>query len=106
MDLNLIKNTAIGAAYKSAEIINNFSGKLTRVSKKGPIDLVTEADIASEKNIIEEIRRRFPDHEILAEESGLNQTGNPPAGGSLIRWTAPLILPISSPFLPYRLPLP
>ncbi len=81
MDLNLIKNTAIGAAYKSAEIINNFSGKLTRVSKKGPIDLVTEADIASEKNIIAEIRRRFPDHEILAEESGLNQTGK-----SACRW--------------------
>jgi len=81
MDLNLIKNTAIGAAYKSAEIINNFSKQGPRVTKKGPIDLVTEADIASEKNIIEEIRRRFPDHEILAEESGLNQTGE-----SACRW--------------------
>ena len=76
MDLNLIKNTGIGAAYKSAEIINNYSGKLTSVKKKGPIDLVTEADLASEKNIIETIRSRFPDHEILAEESGLNKTGD------------------------------
>ncbi len=76
MDLNLIKNTGIGAAYKSAEIINNYSGKLTSIKKKGPIDLVTEADLASEKNIIETIRSRFPDHEILAEESGLNKTGN------------------------------
>ena len=76
MDLNLIKNTGIGAAYKSAEIINSFSGKLTSVKKKGPIDLVTEADLASEKNIIETIHSRFPEHEILAEESGLNKTGD------------------------------
>ena len=76
MDLNQIKNTGIGAAYKSAEIINNLLGKLTHINKKGPIDLVTEADIASEKNIINAIRLRFPDHDILAEESGLNQTGN------------------------------
>ncbi len=76
MDFNLIKITGIGAAYKSAEIINNYLGKLTHVTKKGPIDLVTEADIASEKNIIKTIRSRFPDHEILAEESGLNKTGD------------------------------
>ncbi|PIP38527.1 MAG: inositol monophosphatase [Desulfobacterales bacterium CG23_combo_of_CG06-09_8_20_14_all_51_8] len=74
MDLERIKNTAIGAAYDSAAIINGFSGRLTRIAKKGPIDLVTEADIASEKNIIAAIRSRFPDHDILAEESGLNRS--------------------------------
>lgn len=76
MDFELIKNTGIGAAYKSAEIINRFSGKLTRIDKKGPIDLVTEADIASEKNIIETIHSRFPEHEILGEESGLIKSGD------------------------------
>jgi myo-inositol-1(or 4)-monophosphatase len=76
MDFEQIKNTGIGAAYKSAVIINNYLGNLTSVKKKGPIDLVTEADIASEKNIIDVIRSRFPDHEILAEESGLNKTGD------------------------------
>ncbi len=76
MDFERIKNTGVGAAYKSAEIINNYFGKLTHITKKGPIDLVTEADIASEKNIISAIRSRFPDHEILAEESGLNKNGD------------------------------
>ncbi len=76
MDFEQIKNTGIGAAYKSAVIINNYLGNLTSVKKKGPIDLVTEADIASEKNIIDTIRSRFPDHEVLAEESGLNRTGD------------------------------
>jgi myo-inositol-1(or 4)-monophosphatase len=47
------------------------------VDKKGPIDLVTEADVASEKAIIDAIRYRFPDHAVLAEESGLNASPTP-----------------------------
>lgn len=38
--------------------------------KKGDIDLVTEADIASEALIIERIKSYHPKHSILAEESG------------------------------------
>ena len=41
-----------------------------RVSNKGDIDLVTEADIAAEELIIERIRSHYPRHSILAEESG------------------------------------
>ena len=41
-----------------------------RVSNKGDIDLVTEADIAAEELIIERIRSHYPKHSILAEESG------------------------------------
>jgi len=37
-------------------------------SKSSPIDLVTEADLASERLIVDRIRQRFPDHAILAEE--------------------------------------
>ena len=43
-----------------------------RVSNKGDIDLVTEADLASEKLIIERIRSHYPRHAILAEESGVS----------------------------------
>lgn len=79
MDLNYIKNVATGAAFRSAEILNRFFGKLTDIGKKkSPDDLVTEADIASEKQIIETIRSKFPDHDILAEESGWHQTGKSP----------------------------
>ncbi|MGB9499475.1 MAG: inositol monophosphatase family protein [Dissulfuribacterales bacterium] len=74
MDLEKIKNTGINAAYKSAEILNGHLGKLTTIHKKGPIDLVTEADIESEKQIIATIRSKFPDHEIYAEESGLDKS--------------------------------
>jgi myo-inositol-1(or 4)-monophosphatase len=74
MDIERIKNTAVNAAYKSAKILNSYHGKRTTIHKKGPIDLVTEADVESEKQIIATIRSKFPDHEILAEESGLNKS--------------------------------
>ena len=45
-------------------------GRKINISKKGEIDLVTEADLASEKFIIEKIKSYYPKHSILAEESG------------------------------------
>ena len=41
-----------------------------QVKYKGEIDLVTEIDHRSEAYLIDEIRRRHPDHSINAEESG------------------------------------
>lgn len=41
-----------------------------KVSTKGDINLVTEADIAAENLIIDRIRSYHPQHGILAEESG------------------------------------
>jgi myo-inositol-1(or 4)-monophosphatase len=43
---------------------------VAKVSIKGDINLVTEADIAAENLIIERIRSHYPQHGILAEESG------------------------------------
>lgn len=80
MDLELIKGVGLDAAYKSAGILRRYLGRISKVNKKGAIDLVTEADVASEKSIIETIRGKFPEHEILAEESGLNR------GSSDYRW--------------------
>jgi len=45
-------------------------GKKLNVSMKGDINLVTEADLASEKLIIDRIKSHYPQHSILAEESG------------------------------------
>lgn len=38
------------------------------VQAKGSIDLVTDADQASEAFVVRELRKRFPEHGILAEE--------------------------------------
>ena len=70
MELNKIQETGFNATYKSAQILNKYLGNLSKINKKGVIDLVTEADIESEKVIIDTIKSNFPDHSILAEESG------------------------------------
>jgi myo-inositol-1(or 4)-monophosphatase len=73
MDIQHIRRTAIGAAYKSGEILKSFLGGHFDVHKKGVKDLVTQADMQSEKVIVDTIKQAFPDHAILAEESGASQ---------------------------------
>jgi myo-inositol-1(or 4)-monophosphatase len=80
LDLERVKRVGTGAAYKSAEVLRGYLGNLSNIRKKGAIDLLTEADTASEKQILETIRAAFPDHAILAEESGLS------AGNADCQW--------------------
>lgn len=61
---------AIEAAQRGGEIAREQrANRSVHVSQKAARNLVTTADIASEKAIIETIRSYFPDHKILAEES-------------------------------------
>ena len=62
-------NFAIETAREAGQVLLEKFGKIT-VTKKGDINLVTEADLASEALIIERIRSHYPKHSILAEESG------------------------------------
>jgi len=73
MDMDVIKRTGIKAAFESGKILKSYFGNISDIRKKGPVDLVTEADTASEEMIIGIIRETFPEHSILAEESGLDQ---------------------------------
>jgi myo-inositol-1(or 4)-monophosphatase len=50
--------------------------KVEYKSSGADADLVTEADRTSERHIIERLRARFPDHDIVAEESGRRDTGS------------------------------
>src|SRR5207244_8873863 len=61
-------------------------GRALQVSNKGDIDLVTEADLASEKLIIERIRSHYPRHAILAEESGASDGVVTISGKSEWKW--------------------
>jgi myo-inositol-1(or 4)-monophosphatase len=62
-------NFAIDMAREAGGLLMQKLGA-AKVSNKGDIDLVTEADLASENLIIERIRSYHPQHGILAEESG------------------------------------
>lgn len=58
------------ASQEAGRILNSRLGQINRVIKKGVIDLVTEADLQSEKTIIDIIARHFPRDRIIAEEGG------------------------------------
>lgn len=45
-------------------------------ARPGAIDIVTDADRASEEIILAAIRREFPDHDILTEETDIEGTGS------------------------------
>lgn len=61
----------IGVAQQGGAILKHFWGRIQEVQEKSaPGDLVTEADRQSEEVIINGLRRYFPGHPILAEESG------------------------------------
>jgi myo-inositol-1(or 4)-monophosphatase len=70
MDIEQVKRIGIRAAYKGGEVLRSFHGGPLNIRKKGAIDLVTEADTASERVILETILSVFPDHSVFAEESG------------------------------------
>ena len=65
-------DTALFAAESASRLIQKTSNRSVK-TYKSKTDLVTETDIASEQIISNIIKSKYPDHSILAEESGLNQ---------------------------------
>ena len=64
-------NFAVQTARDAGLILTERMGRKTlQITNKGAIDLVTEADLAAERFIIERIQTHYPRHRILAEESG------------------------------------
>ena len=64
-----MRNFAINVAREAGNLLVQRLGS-AKITNKGDINLVTEADIAAENLIIERIRSYYPQHRILAEESG------------------------------------
>ena len=59
---------AVAAAREAGALLRDRFGRPHDVRFKGTVDLVTEADRASEALIAERIREAFPDHRLLGEE--------------------------------------
>ena len=62
---------AIEAAHAAGNILRSHLGHVREIRYKGRINLVTEVDRQSEQTIVEILRRRFPDFQVLAEEGTL-----------------------------------
>lgn len=80
MDLDQVMLTAVSAAHRGADELRSRLGNLSSIAKKGPSDLVTDADTASERAIIATIQASFPGHAIVAEESGVRNSS------AALRW--------------------
>jgi myo-inositol-1(or 4)-monophosphatase len=76
-------NFAIELARAAGDVLKHYSDRDKHVELKGRANLVTVADKESEALIIEAIRRRYPDHSILAEESGTS-AGAEVSGGKWV----------------------
>jgi myo-inositol-1(or 4)-monophosphatase len=70
-----ILNIAQKAARKAGSLIVRSLDHLDTldISTKGPHDFVTEMDKRSEQEIIAIIKQAHPEHQIIAEESGLHE---------------------------------
>jgi len=63
-------------AREAAGILVSYSEKGIGYRLKGEFDLVTEADLASDRLVVERLHTRFPSHSIVAEESGKHETAS------------------------------
>jgi len=65
-----LMTAAVEAAKQAGALLIRYAKTGFRIEHKNPIDLVTDADRAAERCILEHIRKRFPSHRILSEEEG------------------------------------
>lgn len=70
----LFLTTAVESVVRAGAIMLERFGTDVRVDKKGAIDLVTEVDLAIEREFRDRIAARFPEHLVLGEEMGGAET--------------------------------
>lgn len=68
--LRQAQTVAVNAAKKASRIILSYLGKALTVDEKKKHDFVTAADREAEEVLIRTLRHTYPEHDILAEESG------------------------------------
>ena len=66
-------NIMIKSAEKASRALIRDFGEIEKlqVSRKGPADFVSNADLKAEKIIIEELKKARPNYSIISEESGI-----------------------------------
>lgn len=72
--------TAVDIAREAGALLAHYFERRVGYELKGDFDLVTAADRASEKLVVERLRSHFPTHSIMGEETGSH------AGTSDFRW--------------------
>jgi myo-inositol-1(or 4)-monophosphatase len=68
--------TAVEIAREAGALLATYFERRIGFELKGEFDLVTEADRASEKLVVERLRSYFPSHGIVAEEGGGHESSS------------------------------
>ncbi|MGB0036093.1 MAG: inositol monophosphatase family protein [Candidatus Acidiferrales bacterium] len=80
--MNQFLGVAIEAAHEAGAILLSERDRPKKITYKGEVDLVTEADRHSEASVVARLRTRFPQHGIVAEEG----SGGSVAAGAKYCW--------------------
>ena len=75
--MNPFLEVAVEAAREAADILLVEFDRPVKISYKGEVDIVTQADKPSEQAIVARLRTRFPKHAIVAEEGGGTENASP-----------------------------
>jgi myo-inositol-1(or 4)-monophosphatase len=67
---------AVQIAYEAGSLLRHCFERRVRFELKAEYDLVTEADRASEKLVVERLTAAFPSHAIVAEEGGGHESAS------------------------------
>jgi myo-inositol-1(or 4)-monophosphatase len=68
--MNSFVETAAQIACEAGSLLRYYFERRVSFEMKGDFDLLTEADKASEKLVVERLKQSFPQHGIVAEEGG------------------------------------
>lgn len=78
-ELEAARDLMLEAAREAGEILLSYYGRLdrARIGRKSSVrDLVTEADVASERHLVQRLRKALPTHAIEAEEEVQDALGD------------------------------
>lgn len=75
--MNSFLDVAIETVKEAGAILLEEFARPVKISYKGEVDIVTQADKRSEVAIVARLRNHFPKHAIVAEEGGGSETESP-----------------------------
>ena len=75
--MNSYLEVALEAAREGGRILLSEFDRPVKISYKGEVDIVTQADRRSEEAVVTLLRTHFPKHAIVAEEGGGQETESP-----------------------------
>lgn len=75
--MNSFLEVAVETAREAGAILLAEFDRPVKISYKGEVDIVTQADQRSEQAIVTRLRMQFPKHAIVAEEGGGTESASP-----------------------------